>query len=158
MSKKLPALDIEGPPLTDTKHWQLKVDGLVEHPKTFSIDEIKAFKPVEPTEPFVCVEGWDMWVKWKGVELKKIIDHVKPLPGACWVTFYSYSEYTDSLFMKDAMDKQDDTGIWLRGRRPAAGEWRAVAAGHSEQARLQVGQVAYPHQLSRMKKSAGTGK
>ncbi len=91
--------------MTDMKHWQLKVDGLVKHPKTFSLDEIKAFKPVEHTEPFVCVEGWDMWVKWKGVELKKIIDHVKPLPGACWVTFYSYSEYTDSLFMKDATDK-----------------------------------------------------
>jgi methionine sulfoxide reductase catalytic subunit len=106
MLRRLPPLDIEGPPLTDPKLWQLKVNGMVERPKTYSMDEIKAFKPVEPTDPFVCVEGWDMWVKWKGVPLKSIIDDVKPLPGACWLTFYSHSEYTDSLFLKDAADER----------------------------------------------------
>ncbi len=104
MQKKLPALDVEGPPLADPEQWQLKVDGRVERPRTYSIQEIRALEPVEPTAPFVCVEGWDMWVKWTGVRLKRIVEDVKPLPGACWLTFYAYSEYTDSLFIKDAMD------------------------------------------------------
>jgi len=106
MLRRLPPLDIEGPPLTDLKLWQLKVDGLVERPKTYSMGDIKAFEPTEATVPFVCVEGWDLWVKWKGVILKRIIEDVRPLPEACWLTFYAYSEYTDSLFIKDAMDER----------------------------------------------------
>lgn|GEM_PF-4696466 len=94
------------------------MDGLVARPRTYSIDDIRAMEPVEPTEPFVCVEGWDMWVKWKGVLLKKIIEDVGPLPGACWLTFYSYSEYTDSLFMKDAMDERTILAYGLEGGYP----------------------------------------
>ncbi|HTY90390.1 MAG TPA: molybdopterin-dependent oxidoreductase [Methanocella sp.] len=104
MLRKLPALDIEGPPIADPGQWRLKVDGMVERPRTYSIQEIRALEPAEATVPFVCVEGWDMWVKWKGVRLRRIIEDVKPLPEACWLTFYSCSEYTDSLFIKDAMD------------------------------------------------------
>ncbi len=106
MLRKLPALDVEGPPIADPEKWQLKVDGMVERPKTYSIREIKSMRPSEATMPFVCVEGWDMWVKWKGITLRAIIEDVRPLPGACWLTFQSYSEYTDSLFIDDAMDER----------------------------------------------------
>lgn len=106
MLKRLPALDIEGPPLADPRQWALKIDGLVENPKTYSIDEVKSLEPTEPTLPFVCVEGWDMWVKWKGVLLKRIIEDMRPKAEAKWLTFYSYSEYTDSLSIEDAMDER----------------------------------------------------
>jgi DMSO/TMAO reductase YedYZ molybdopterin-dependent catalytic subunit len=106
MVDKLPALDVEGPPKSGLERWRLRIDGLVEKPRTFSLDELKALEPVEVTAPFVCVEGWDMWVKWKGVPLRRIIEAVKPLPAACWLTFYAYSEYTDSLPMNDAMDER----------------------------------------------------
>jgi DMSO/TMAO reductase YedYZ molybdopterin-dependent catalytic subunit len=102
--RRLPPRDIEGPPLTDPKLWRLRVDGLVGRPKTYSVDDIRAFEPAEATMPFICVEGWDTWAKWKGVILKKIIEDVRPLPEACWLTLYAYSEYTDSLFIRDAMD------------------------------------------------------
>jgi DMSO/TMAO reductase YedYZ molybdopterin-dependent catalytic subunit len=106
MLRRLPPVDIEGPPLTDPRLWQLKVDGMVERPRTYSMDDIKALEPVEDTMPFVCVEGWDLWVKWKGVRLRHIIEEVGPLQHACWLTFYSYSEYSDSLFIRDAMDER----------------------------------------------------
>ena len=104
MLKKLPVLDVEGPPLTDPQQWRLKVDGLVERPATFSIQEIRAMEPAEATLPIICVEGWDMWVKWKGVGLGAIADRVRPRPEAGWLTIYSYSEYTDSLSIGDARD------------------------------------------------------
>lgn len=106
MLRSLPVLDIEGPPLTDPGLWSLKVDGLVDNPKVYSMDEIRSFEAVESTVPFVCVEGWDLWVKWKGVTLRKIIEDVKPLPDAKWLTFYAYSEYTDSLSMENSMDER----------------------------------------------------
>jgi DMSO/TMAO reductase YedYZ molybdopterin-dependent catalytic subunit len=104
MVKRLPALDIEGPPLKNPAEWRLRVDGLVEHKKEYTLDGIRSFEHVEPTAPFVCVEGWDMWVKWKGVLLRKIIEDVKPLPAAKFCTFYAYSEYTDSLSLEQARD------------------------------------------------------
>jgi DMSO/TMAO reductase YedYZ molybdopterin-dependent catalytic subunit len=106
MLRKLPVLDIEGPPLADPRQWQLKVDGLVERPRAYSIEDIRSFEAREATMPFVCVEGWDLWAKWKGVPLKTIVEDVKPLPNGCWLTFYAYSEYTDSLFINDAMDER----------------------------------------------------
>jgi DMSO/TMAO reductase YedYZ molybdopterin-dependent catalytic subunit len=104
--RKLPVLDIEGPPLADPQQWQLKVDGLVENPVTFSIQDIKGMEPTNATMPIICVEGWDMWVPWRGVKLREIIERVRPKPEAKWLTFYSYSEYTDSLSLKDAMDER----------------------------------------------------
>ena len=47
-----------------------------------------------------------MWVKWKGIRVSQIIDRVRPRPEAQWLTFYSYSEYTDSLSMADARDER----------------------------------------------------
>jgi DMSO/TMAO reductase YedYZ molybdopterin-dependent catalytic subunit len=104
MLKKLPVLDIEGPPLADPSQWTLKVDGLVENPATFSVQEIREMGKTDATLPIICVEGWDMWVRWQGVRLGDLIRRVRPKEDAKWLTFYSYSEYTDSLSMKDAMD------------------------------------------------------
>jgi DMSO/TMAO reductase YedYZ molybdopterin-dependent catalytic subunit len=106
MLRRLPALDIEGPPLANPFEWRLRVDGLVEHKKEYTIDGIQSFEAIEPTTPFVCVEGWDMWVKWKGTLMRNIIDDVKPLPEAKFCTFYAYSEYTDSLPLELARDER----------------------------------------------------
>ena len=102
--KKLPVQDIECPPLADPRQWQVKIDGLVECPTTFGISEIRTMRPTDETMPIICVEGWDTWVHWKGVRLGEIIRCVRPLPEAKWLTFYSYSEYTDSLSLEDALD------------------------------------------------------
>ena len=106
MLKKLPVLDVEGPPIADMARWQLKVDGLVERPATFDIGEIRAMKSTDATLPIICVEGWDMWVHWKGVRLGEIVRRVAPRPDAKWLTFYSYGEYTDSLSLEDALDER----------------------------------------------------
>jgi DMSO/TMAO reductase YedYZ molybdopterin-dependent catalytic subunit len=60
----------------------------------------------DATLPIICVEGWDMWVRWNGMRLSELIRQVRPKQGAKWLTFYSYSEYTDSLSMEDAMDER----------------------------------------------------
>ena len=72
MLKKLPVLDIEGPPLADPGQWAIKVDGLVENPATFSVQEIKEMGGTDATLPIICVEGWDMWVRWNGVRLERV--------------------------------------------------------------------------------------
>ena len=115
MLKKLPVLDIEGPPLANPQQWTLKIDGMVERPTTYSIREIKDMDSTEATVPIICVEGWDMWVRWKGVQLRDIIMQAGPLPEAKWLTFYSYSEYTDSLSLEDARDERTMLAYGMEG-------------------------------------------
>jgi len=115
MLKKLPVLDVEGPPLADPRQWQLRVGGLVDRPRTYGIDELKALPSVEAELPMICVEGWDMWVKWKGVRLRELIAAAGPRPEAGWLTFYSYSEYTDSLSLADARDERTLLAYGLEG-------------------------------------------
>jgi DMSO/TMAO reductase YedYZ molybdopterin-dependent catalytic subunit len=71
--------------------------------------------PTEATLPIICVEGRDMWVPWKGVQLGEIVLLVRPLPEAKWLTFYSYSEYTDSLSLEDALDERTLLAYGLEG-------------------------------------------
>lgn len=115
MAKKLPVLDIEGPPLANREEWHVKVDGLVEQPHTFDLAELCSLEAVELTQPFICVEGWDTWVKWKGVKVSDLIRRCKPRPEAGYVTFYSYSEYTDSLSLQEALDSRTLLAYGLEG-------------------------------------------
>ena len=106
---------MEGPPLANPGLWAVKVAGLVERPLVFGIADIKAMEASDQTLPFICVEGWDLWVRWKGVRLSEIIKRVRPMEEAKFMTFYSYSEYTDSLPMKDAMDDRTMLAYGLDG-------------------------------------------
>src|SRR5580658_8114462 len=50
--------------------YRLKVSGLVEHPKTFSLDDLKAMPSTKLVKAFQCVTGWRVPdVHWEGVRL-----------------------------------------------------------------------------------------
>ncbi len=68
MPSRLPPLSIEGPPLTDPKLWQLKVDGPAERPKTYSMGDIRAFEPanggqLRPVAPFKLAYKPVKWLR-----------------------------------------------------------------------------------------------
>lgn len=37
-----------------------------------------------------CIQGWTGIAQWGGVSLRKLMEHVKPLPSAKVVAFYSF--------------------------------------------------------------------
>jgi len=71
------------------RDWRLRVYGLVENPKTFSLDELKALRHHEQITQHFCIQAWSGVAKWGGVSMQTIMDIVKPLPQAKWVAFYS---------------------------------------------------------------------
>jgi methionine sulfoxide reductase catalytic subunit len=73
----------------DFRDWRLQVYGLVEHPRVFSLDEVKALPHHEQITQHFCIQGWSGVAKWGGVSMQTIMDLVKPLPEAKWVAFYS---------------------------------------------------------------------
>ncbi len=99
--------------------WTVKVEGLVEKPRTFSIDELVKFRPQEDrVYRFRCVEAWSMVIPWVGYSLAELIRECKPLSSAKYVQFLSFYDpsempesrdsgidwpYTEGLRMDEAM-------------------------------------------------------
>jgi DMSO/TMAO reductase YedYZ molybdopterin-dependent catalytic subunit len=94
----------DGYPRFDPATYQLRIDGLVEHPLTMSIDDILAHPHVTERRFYQCVTGWTVPnATWTGIRLKDLLDRVHPQPAAKAITFYSFDgAYTESLTLDQA--------------------------------------------------------
>ena len=71
-----------------TRPWTVQVDGLVNKPKTFDIDElIKLFPLEERVYALRCVEAWSMVIPWIGFSLASLLKRVEPNGQAKFVEF-----------------------------------------------------------------------
>lgn len=73
-----------------TNPWTISVDGLVQKPKVFGIEELLKFEQEERIYRFRCVEGWSMVIPWIGFPLKKLLDAVEPLGTAKYAAFQTF--------------------------------------------------------------------
>jgi sulfoxide reductase catalytic subunit YedY len=72
----------------DTTGWQVSVEGLVNRPKVFKLDDLlKISPPEERIYRMRCVEGWSMVIPWAGFSLSKLLDVVEPTSEAKYVAF-----------------------------------------------------------------------
>jgi sulfoxide reductase catalytic subunit YedY len=79
----------------DTKGWQVSVEGLVNKPKVFSIEDLlKLSPPEERIYRMRCVEGWSMVIPWAGFSLSKLLDAVEPTAEAKYVAFETLLDTT----------------------------------------------------------------
>lgn len=71
-----------------TSPWEVKVDGLVGKPGTYSFDDIvKNVTLEERIYRLRCVEAWSMVVPWIGFQLSDFLNRVEPQSGAKYVAF-----------------------------------------------------------------------
>jgi len=71
-----------------TDGWQLVVDGMVNKPRTFTIDDLHAVSPPqERVYRMRCVETWSMVIPWAGVPLAHLLEAVEPMSGAKYLAF-----------------------------------------------------------------------
>ena len=71
--------------------WTLAVDGLVEAPRTFGVEDLLRALPLEErVYRFRCVEAWAMVVPWTGFPLRSLLDLVRPRADARFVRFESF--------------------------------------------------------------------
>ena len=71
-----------------TSPWTVEVGGLVNKPKTFSVEELlKKYPQQERIYRLRCVETWSMVIPWIGFPLGKLIQEVEPLSKAQYVRF-----------------------------------------------------------------------
>ena len=96
-------------PKVDAALWHLEVDGLVQSPRTYRLEDIKAFAPAEQETTLMCISnGLDAGLmsnaKWKGVPMRDIIDQASPLSTAVKVRLHVVDNYTDTFPLEKAMD------------------------------------------------------
>jgi sulfoxide reductase catalytic subunit YedY len=70
-----------------TRPWAVSVEGLVNKPRVFDLDELLKFQQEERIYRFRCVEGWSMVIPWIGFPLNKLLEKVEPTSQAKYVAF-----------------------------------------------------------------------
>ncbi len=85
--------------------YRLEVTGLVEHPRSFRLADLRALPRTEQVSDFHCVTGWSVrGVRWAGVRLADLLDAVGARPRATGVHLVSAEPgYHDSLTLEQAL-------------------------------------------------------
>ncbi len=102
-----------------TRPWTVAVEGLVNKPRSFDIDELLKLSPQEERiYRLRCVEGWSMVIPWVGYSLAELIRRVEPQGSAKYVEFVTLADkptmpgvnsrvldwpYTEGLRMDEAL-------------------------------------------------------
>jgi len=71
-----------------TRPWTVGVEGLVQKPRVFDLDDLLKIAPLEErVYRMRCVERWSMVIPWVGFPLAKLLEQVEPLGQAKYVAF-----------------------------------------------------------------------
>ena len=76
-----------------TRPWTITVDGEVKSAKTFAIEDILSWAPLEERiYRFRCVEGWSAVVPWVGFPFAELLKRVEITGNARFVEFWSLAD------------------------------------------------------------------
>jgi DMSO/TMAO reductase YedYZ molybdopterin-dependent catalytic subunit len=111
--------------------WRLVVDGMVAHPASFSIAELRRYRSSSQITQVTCEEGWSYVAEWTGVPLVQILNAVGILPHAKYVVYLSMEPgWQDSIDMADALHPQTLVTYGMNGG--------VLPVGHGGPLRLRV--------------------
>jgi DMSO/TMAO reductase YedYZ molybdopterin-dependent catalytic subunit len=115
-----PVLTAEVTPRIDPTRWTMSVDGLVEHPQTWSWDELHALPESEYRGPIHCVTTWSKFdTRFAGVSIDLLLDAVTPSSAATHVLATSTTGYTTNLPLEHLRGGQAWL-VWSFDGRPLA--------------------------------------
>jgi sulfoxide reductase catalytic subunit YedY len=76
-----------------TRPWTVTVDGEVKAAKTFAIEDILKWAPLEERiYRMRCVEGWSAIIPWVGLPFSELLKRVEPTGNAKFVEFWSLAD------------------------------------------------------------------
>lgn len=102
--------------------WRLEVGGLVKQPGRFSLADLRAMPARTQITRHDCVEGWSVIGKWKGVQLKLLLEQAQPTAEARYVVFRCMDAddrgelYYESIDLIDAVHPQTILAYELNDR------------------------------------------
>jgi len=112
-------------------NWQLQIDGLVAHPLTLSVAELRRLPSRSQITRHDCVEGWSAIGGWTGVPLALLLHAADVRPSARFVVLYCADnldgepskggeqrpgQYYESIALEDAMHPQTLIAYAMNGK------------------------------------------
>jgi len=96
--------------------WRLTVDGMVDRPQTFSLEELKSHPSRSQITQLACEEGWSYVSEWTGVPLSHVLEVAGIQPQAKYVVYFSIDpDWWDSIDMSDALHPQTYLAYGMNG-------------------------------------------
>jgi DMSO/TMAO reductase YedYZ molybdopterin-dependent catalytic subunit len=96
--------------------WRLTIDGMVAHPVSFSLAELKSFPRRSHITMIQCEEGWSYIAEWTGVPLSHVLELAGTLPQARYVVYRSIQpDWWESIDMADALHPQTLLALGMNG-------------------------------------------
>lgn len=105
----------------------LVIDGLVESPQTFTLEQLRAEAARTQITRHDCVEGWSAIAEWTGAKLGPLLTKAKLKPEAKYVVFHcldtfapgaadnTQGKYYESLDLVDAFHEQTILAYQMNG-------------------------------------------
>jgi DMSO/TMAO reductase YedYZ molybdopterin-dependent catalytic subunit len=126
-----PVLTAEVTPDIDVADWAFTVDGLVDHPTTWTWDEMRALPHSTYDGAIHCVTTWSKFdMHWRGVSVDVLIDVAAPAANATHVLVSSSTGYTTNLPIADVTGQRAWIAFEVDGQ--------PLSADHGGPARLLV--------------------
>ena len=98
-------------PTVDVASWKLQIDGLVNNPVSLNLEQIKSLASQTQYHTLTCISNpvagpYISTAKWKGVQLKMLLEKAGVKPEVKRVIFKSADGYTDSIEIERALNPQ----------------------------------------------------
>lgn len=115
MISKTPFMNEVAPPNEEFKKlqangfadWRLVVDGMVEHPLSLSVADLRSLAARNQITEVACEEGWSYIAEWIGTPLHEVLKEAGPLPQVRYIAYFSIDhDWWDSMDMADALHPQ----------------------------------------------------
>jgi DMSO/TMAO reductase YedYZ molybdopterin-dependent catalytic subunit len=87
--------------------WRLQVDGLVAHPLSLSLSDLRSLPFRSHITEISCEEGWSYIGEWIGTPLSEVLTVAGIQPQARYIVYFStQSDWWESIDMADALHPQ----------------------------------------------------
>ena len=87
--------------------WRLVVDGMVDHPITLSIADLRSMPTHSQITEVVCEEGWSYVAEWIGTPLYNVLNEAGLHPNVRYIVYRSIDPAIwESIDMADALHPQ----------------------------------------------------
>lgn len=104
LTEKWPVLHYGSVPRFKPENWDLKVNGLVEHPLELNYEQFMALPTQTVHCDIHCVTTWSKLDNdFEGVPFSWLLEQVKPKPEAKYVMAYCEAGYTTNIPLADLM-------------------------------------------------------
>jgi methionine sulfoxide reductase catalytic subunit len=119
------------------QEWRLQIRGLVKHPLSLSLDDLRRLPKQEQITKHNCIQGWSGIAEWGGVPLGHLLDLCQPLPGARYAAFHAFMQaeyapecYYEVLTLSELQDQQTILAYEMN--------WKILPERHGAPCRLRV--------------------